>query len=134
VKELVMKDEKALAAELESTRDDAGEWSEMRAEIEVRPNRSQVVSFRLPLEELEMLTNAAGVAGESISEFIRRAIEMRTQQKFSPSLYGVTFGGKIAVTVYGGEWTAFSGADYGSPENGTDYVSIGGEISKQKVS
>jgi hypothetical protein len=127
-----MKDEKALAAELESTRDDVGEWSEERAEIEVRPNRSQVVSFRLPVDELEMLTSAAELAGESVSEFIREAIESRTRDKFSPSVYGVTFGGKVGVTLYGtGKWIAFSAADNGIDPN---YVSLGGEISKQKVS
>jgi Ribbon-helix-helix protein, copG family len=125
-----VKNEKALAEELEKTRDDPGEWSEVPVDIQVRPNRTQVVSFRLPVEELEMLTSAASLAGESVSEFIREAIESRTRQRFSPSVYGVSFGGKIGVTVYGGEWTAFSWADNENIEFEADSVGV----SNQKVS
>lgn len=79
--------EDELAEELERTRDDPGEWSEDPVEIDVQPNRTQVVSFRLPLEELENLTSIAAVAGESVSEFIRGAIDLRIRHSVAPSVY-----------------------------------------------
>jgi Ribbon-helix-helix protein, copG family. len=79
--------EMRLAEELERTRDDAGEWGEERVQIDVRPARSQVVSFRLPLGELEELTGMAEAAGETVSDFIRRAIEFRIRHAVAPSVY-----------------------------------------------
>ena len=78
--------EEKLADELERTRDDEGEWSNEPVEIEVRPTRTQVVSFRLPLEELEQLAAAAGLVGETLSEYIRGAIEVRVGQSFAPNI------------------------------------------------
>lgn len=80
-----MDDEKELAEELERTREDADEWGDERVEISVAPMRTQVVSFRLPLEELETLNSAAGAVGESISQFIRRAIDLRLSRSVEPA-------------------------------------------------
>jgi Arc/MetJ-type ribon-helix-helix transcriptional regulator len=74
-------EDQQLARGLEATRDDPEEWSDEPASVVVRPTRSQVVSFRLPLEELEQLTEAVDESGESLSEFIRGAIEMRLRSK-----------------------------------------------------
>lgn len=76
--------EAAMADELERTRDDEGEWSEEPVDIEVRPGRTQVVSFRLPLDELQRLTACAKTTGESLSGFIREAIDTRIQRTFVP--------------------------------------------------
>ena len=69
--------EDRLAAELEAGRDDEDEWGDERVEMDVRPSRTQVVSFRMPLEELETVVAAATASGESLSEFIRTSIALR---------------------------------------------------------
>ena len=69
--------EKDIADDLYRHRHDAGEWSQDAVEIETRPGRTAVVSCRLPLTEFEDLEDAARQAGESISEYVRRAIELR---------------------------------------------------------
>jgi Ribbon-helix-helix protein, copG family len=79
-------DERELAEELERSRDDEGEWSDDRANVEVRPGRTQVVSFRLPLEELEVLAAMTSETGESLSEFIRNAIEHRVRHVVAPTM------------------------------------------------
>jgi hypothetical protein len=79
--------ERELAEELERSRDDDGEWGEDRVDVDIRPSRSQVVSFRLPLEELEVLTAMTTATGESLSDFIRSAIEHRIRHVMAPSVY-----------------------------------------------
>ena len=79
--------ETELADELERTRDDVDEWSEDRVDIDIRPGRSQVVSFRLPLDELEVLTRMTAATGESLSEFIRGAIADRVRHVMAPSVH-----------------------------------------------
>ncbi len=69
--------EKELADELYRHRHDAGEWSQEAEQIETRPGRTAVVSCRLPVNEFQGLEDAAEQAGESISEYIRRAIQLR---------------------------------------------------------
>lgn len=90
--------EKELAEELERTRDDEGEWGEDRIDVAIRPSRSQVVSFRLPLEELETLTQVTAVTGESLSDFIRTAIAQRIRHAMAPSVY-VTHTAAIMTVV-----------------------------------
>jgi len=55
--------------------DDAEEWED--AEVEVKPRGTEVVSFRVPSQELTALIAAAKQAGESLSEYIRGAIAIR---------------------------------------------------------
>lgn len=90
--------EAALAEELERARDDEGEWAEEAVDVKVRSTRTQVVSFRLPLDELERLTTCAAATGESLSEFVRGAIELRIGQTMSPF---ITLSHSMkSVTVY----------------------------------
>jgi len=78
--------EKKLAEELERTRDDEGEWSQEPVEVDVQTPRTQVLSFRLSLDELEQVTTAAKASGETLSEFVRNAIELRLSHTISPSI------------------------------------------------
>lgn len=66
-----------LAQELQQHRADQDEWEEEATPIEVRSNRSAVVSFRVPHIEFEALEAAAAAVGESISEYIRKAVGLR---------------------------------------------------------
>ncbi len=52
-------------------------WDEMSTDIAVTPRKSEVVSFRLPSDELDRLEVAASEAGETISEFLRAALAER---------------------------------------------------------
>ena len=54
---------------------DEDEWEEAPELIEVRPKRTEVVSFRLPTEELDQLEQLALYAGMTISEAIRALIK-----------------------------------------------------------
>ena len=63
--------------EIYEHRHDPGEWSEEAVPVSVRPARTSVVSVRLPIEEFDVLEAAANAAGESLSEYVRRAIEVR---------------------------------------------------------
>ena len=62
------------AEELYRHRNDPGEWSEAAEPIEVRPVRSESVSFRLPSAELDALESAAQAARLSLSAYIREAL------------------------------------------------------------
>ncbi len=72
-----MSKDQSPAAELFEHRDDEDEWEEEPAEVVVRPRRSEVVSFRLPPEDMDALELAAQGAGESLSEFVRKAVTSR---------------------------------------------------------
>lgn len=74
------KRDQELAGKLEASREDERAWSETPAEIEVRKPPTQVVSFRLSVDELEGLITAAKVAGESVSEYVRGALELRARR------------------------------------------------------
>ena len=69
--------ERKLAARLQKGLKDPSAWREESEQIEVRPSRTAVVSFRLPSNEFHSLHNAATQSRESISEFIRKAIALR---------------------------------------------------------
>lgn len=79
----------SLATELYDSRDRPGEWEEEPVEITVKPRRSEVVSFRIPSTELDELEVAAEEAGESISEFVRRALALRMGHVVSEPLFDV---------------------------------------------
>jgi Ribbon-helix-helix protein, copG family len=78
------------AQEMLDHRDDPGEWSDEAESVEVKPSRSEVISFRLPSEELDALEVAAAGTGETISEFVRRALALR--------LYGEPIGPSIEIS------------------------------------
>lgn len=67
------------ADDLHDHRNDADEWDDQRVEVEVRPAGSEVVSFRLPSDELDRVVEAAQVAGESLSQFVRGALSARLE-------------------------------------------------------
>ena len=67
------------AAELYEHRNDDGEWSDDVEKIEVRPRRTEVISFRVPSDELDLLEVAAKQAGVSLSEFVRETIQRRLE-------------------------------------------------------
>ncbi len=70
-----------LIKELYEHKDDPDEWSEEAVPIEVRPSRTSVVSFRLPTEEMDALEEAASAAGESLSEYVRKAVALRLHRE-----------------------------------------------------
>lgn len=67
------------ADDLFEHRNDPDEWEDQPVEIEVRPAGSEVVSFRLPSDELDRVMEAARAAGESLSQFVRGALSGRLE-------------------------------------------------------
>ncbi len=88
-----MNNEKDLADELYEHRNDPDEWSEEAEEIETRPSGSAVVSFRIPWDELEELDDTATERGESLSEFIRKAVRYHMQGIALAAFVEMTYGG-----------------------------------------
>jgi hypothetical protein len=88
-----MSDAKRSAEELLEHRDDPGEWSDEAEPIEVRSS-TEVVSFRLPPEEVDMLVDAAHSSHETLSEYVRKAIGVR--------LFGEPVGPAVEVSSGGG--------------------------------
>lgn len=66
-----------LANELDEGRGDEGKWKRAAVDIEVKPSRAQVVSFRMPSTEFDEMMQSAEAAGETMSEYIRGAIRLR---------------------------------------------------------
>jgi hypothetical protein len=86
---------KDLARELYEHRNDPEEWGEEAEEIEVKPRRSSVLSFRLPPEELDALEQAMARTGESLSEYIRGALAFRIHADAAMPMLGtlgITYG------------------------------------------
>ena len=67
------------ADDLYDHRNEPGEWDDQPVDIEVRPTGSEVVSFRLPSDELDRVVEAAKAAGESLSQFVRGALRARLE-------------------------------------------------------
>ncbi len=82
-----------LAEELYEHRNDPEEWGEEAEEIEVKPRRSSVLSFRLPSKELDALERDMERTGETLSEYIRNALALR--------LHRETFAGVMAGMISG---------------------------------
>lgn len=93
-------------------RNDLGEWAKEPDQIEVRSNRTAVVSFRLPAEELEALSEAARTTGETLSEYIRTAIQWRLRG-IAVSGMTLAFSGPM-VSAHPGTWTE-------GPQSATHY-------------
>ncbi len=89
--------------DLHAHRNDPDEWADEPVQIEVRNARSSVVSFRLPAEELEALSDAARTAGETLSEYIRTAIQFRVQG-IAPGVMTMVFSGTL-ITSNVGAWS-----------------------------
>src|SRR5438094_871431 len=71
----------------------AQEWEEV--EVEVRPRGTEVVSFRLPSQEVSGLIEAAQKAGETLSEYIRGALAIR--------MLGTPIGPVVELNTSGGQ-------------------------------
>lgn len=111
--------ERNLANELWEHRNDPDEWDEEAVEIEVRPRRSSVVSFRLPSEELDEVERAATSSGETVSEFIRNALRIRLRGMATGPIFGITFAnGPDQISVHSDVLAAYKAgrteASYGS--------------------
>lgn len=78
------------AEEILEHRDDEGEWEEDPEQFDVRPSRSEAVSFRLPVEEMDALEEAAVKNGESLSEYLRKSLALR--------LHGMPIGPAVEVS------------------------------------
>jgi hypothetical protein len=106
--------EKDLADELWEHRNDPDEWGEEAEEIETRPSGSAVVSFRIPWDELEELDDAATERGESLSEFIRKALRYRMQGIALAAFVEMTYGGARSFTFHGDIPARFRGTEASS--------------------
>ena len=95
-----MNNEKDPADELWEHRNDPDEWSEEAEEIETRPSGSAVVSFRIPWDELEELDDAATERGESLSEFIRKAVRLRLEGITIATIVEMTYGGAREFSLH----------------------------------
>lgn len=101
--------ERDLANELWEHRNDPDEWEEQAEAIEVEPRRSSVVSFRLESEELDEVERAAASSGETLSEYIRKALRIRLHGMATGPFLGITFafaGGAKDVMVHSGSMPA----------------------------
>jgi hypothetical protein len=81
-----MDSERELAAGLQASRGRSDEWNTDENHIVVASRKTEVVSFRLPSDELDHLEDAAADAGESISEYVRTAVRLRVSggEPFEP--------------------------------------------------
>jgi uncharacterized protein (DUF1778 family) len=95
-----MNNEKNPADELWEHRNDPDEWSEEAEEVETRPSGSAVVSFRISWDELEELDEAASAKGESLSEFIRKAVRSRLEEIAISTFVEMTYGGAREVRLH----------------------------------
>lgn len=94
-------EEERLAQELLRSRDDPNEWSEAPVEVEVRPPASHVLSVRIPIDELDTLLEAKERAGESVSEYVRKAIALRTHGvPIGPSVQLSHVSSKLTIRSY----------------------------------
>lgn len=104
-----------LAEELYKHRNDPGEWNEEAEEIEVKPRRSSVLSFRLPPEELDALERNMERTGETLSEYIRKALALRLHRaNFAEPMPGIISGSFGVATEEEGRRTATVGIREGS--------------------
>ncbi len=85
-------EEKDMVEEIWKHRDDPEEWGEEATDIKARPSRSSVVSFRLPIEELDAVEEAAERNGESVSQYIRGALALRLHEETAGSPAAIMYG------------------------------------------
>lgn len=69
-----MAEDHLTAEELHRMRKDPTAWESEPTRITVGVRKTEIVSFRLPSDELDQLEEAAAAAGESLSEYVRRAL------------------------------------------------------------
>ncbi len=100
----------AAAEELYRHRHDPGEWEAEEEQIDVRPARTSVVSFRVPTPELDQLERAAQAAGQTLSVYIRTAITQHLSQGSAtlPVTFNISFG--IRYIMQHDIWQTWSNA------------------------
>lgn len=80
-----------LAKQLERESADEDLWTQEPAHIEQRPSRTSVLSLRLPTAEFHALLKAARSAGESVSEYVRKAIAMRQSRQPELTVVNISY-------------------------------------------
>ena len=85
--------------QLQQHRHDPDEWEDKKEPIEVRGRRTAVLSFRLPIVELEELQLRARAAGETVSEYLRKSLSIRFRGTGATMF--LTFGGQGPMSVVG---------------------------------
>lgn len=75
------KSSEELTQELQQQSNEAELWEQTPTDIEARPNRTSVLSLRLPTAEFHALLRAARNEGESVSEYVRKGIIMRQSSR-----------------------------------------------------
>jgi hypothetical protein len=112
-------DEQKTAKELHDRRGDPQEWEDTPADVKVQPARTEVVSFRLPSAQLDLIEDLATAAGQSISEFVRHAVVAYLRgETIEPLLdvqAGATAGQQLTMR------TAIRGSGYTSNDCIPDY-------------
>lgn len=119
-------EEKDLVEEIWKHRDDPEEWGEEAKDIRSRPSRSSVVSFRLPIEELDAVEEAAAQNGESVSQYIRGALALRLHGEAVKSPVGIMYGSTGMPHL--GSWTP-----YGVPHKESDELLVSSNIFRGAV-
>jgi len=96
-------------------RHDSREWDERAEPIEVRASPSSVLSIRMPSAELIALSEAAANAGETMSQYTRKAVYMRVMG-LSITTVSLAFTGTL-IAPNAAPWTeaAPSNATLSSP-------------------
>jgi ribbon-helix-helix CopG family protein len=106
--------ERDVAKELHDHRGDPEEWEDTPTRVKVQPARTEVVSFRLPSAQLDVIEGLADQAGQSVSEFVRNAviayINGETMEPFVDVQSGAS--GGLRVTMR----TAIRGSGYTSKD------------------
>lgn len=118
-----MAEEHPTAEEFHRMRNDPSAWESEPTRITVGVRKTEIVSFRLPADELDQLEVAAAAAGESLSEYVRRALR---------SLTGRTASTRPGLDVMAGTGTStwvLTPAPTGSartegPQQGSDFPSL----------
>lgn len=87
---------------LHAHKDDPDEWDDAPAEVTVRPSPAEVVSFRIPGDELDRLQEAAAAEGVTLSQFIRDALRDKIEGRPWASLGDVSSG--LVKLTLGAEW------------------------------
>jgi hypothetical protein len=94
-------DERERVTEQHDDRNDPNEWEQAPTEVRVQSPRTEVVSFRLPSDQLDLIEELAEQSGQSLSEFLRHAVLSYVRgEALEPALAVHSGGsGKTQVTV-----------------------------------
>jgi Ribbon-helix-helix protein, copG family len=108
-------DDQRLARELYERRSDPDEWEDTPTEVKVQPARNEVVSFRLPSDQLNLIEELAAQAGQSVSEFLRNVILAYVRGETMTPVLDVQAGGSGRLQLTIRTWLPGSGHTYTDP-------------------